>query len=140
LQIVTIRAWISLQHRPSGSFTERRCAGFIGAHRQAWAECVLPSKRSKGRLGMEICPVRLRSVRAGGGTPAGDLREGLGGDVVDKTQAQVAFRPDSGFPPNKAFMQHSLLALAGIPGLRMVAEGITDFTRFEATGHFVPDA
>jgi hypothetical protein len=96
------------------------------------------------RLGMEICPSRTRNLRRGGenghGTTAGDLREGLDGAVVDTSQALVAIMPDYGFSLDSAFMQHSLLALAGIQEVRIVDKGITDLALFEVRGHFALDA
>jgi hypothetical protein len=72
--------------------------------------------------------------------PAGDLREGLDGAFVDKSQALVGIVPDYGFMPNKAFMQHSLLVPVGIPELRIVGKELTVVARLEVTGHFVQNA
>ena len=57
--------------------------------------------------------------------------------VAAKAQKLVAAMADCGCTLNNAFMQHSLLALAVIPELRISDRGLVDVTRFELTDLFV---
>ena len=58
-------------------------------------------------------------------------------EVADKAQALVAAMANCGCNLNNAYMQHSLLALAVIPELRISDKGLIDVTRFAVSELFV---
>jgi len=57
--------------------------------------------------------------------------------VAAKTEQLIAAMRDAGCTLNNAYMQHSLLALAVIPALRITDRGLVDVERFESVPVFV---
>lgn len=68
---------------------------------------------------------------------AGLMSTGRAEVVAAKAQAMVEAMAACGARINNAYMQHSLLALAVIPELRISDKGLVDVTRFEHTPLFV---
>ena len=62
---------------------------------------------------------------------AGLISDSPAGQVADDAQAVMQAMRDCGCQMNNAYMQHSLLALAVIPELRITDLGLVDVTRFE---------
>lgn len=59
--------------------------------------------------------------------------------VAAKTEQLIAAMRDAGCTLNNAYMQHSLLALAVIPALRITDRGLVDVERFESVPVFVDE-
>jgi adenine deaminase len=64
---------------------------------------------------------------------AGLMSDAPAAEVAVAAEAMVAAMADCGCRLNNAYMQHSLLALAVIPELRISDLGLVDVTRFERT-------
>ena len=143
------------RHRASGKIVKGFVSGFGYGGAMAIASTVAHDSHHMIVVGtdlenMALAANRLSETDGGvtvwrGGEELALIRLPFAGLMSDRPAKRVAAEAEKmsaamvacGCSLNNAFMQHSLLALAVIPELRISDLGLVDVTRFELTGLFV---
>ena len=145
------------RHRASGKIVKGFVKGFGYSGAMAIASTVAHDCHHMVVVGTDLANMAVaanRLAETDGGVSVWRDEEELAlirlpyaGLMSDRPARQVAAEAEQvnaamaecGCALNNAFMQHSLLALAVIPELRISDLGLVDVTRFELTGLFVED-